>query len=313
MKTHFYSNGKLLLTGEYLVLDGALSLAIPTFYGQTLSIQRTDTSQIVWKSFNDVGEIWFQAKIALSAIKDQTNAIDYFSWSSEEYRTEHKILYHILLEAYKMNPEFLNVSEGFSIETKLDFPKNWGLGSSSTLLNNIASWAKVDAHELLRKTLGGSGYDVACAQNDMPILYRLLNGIPEVRAVTFNPPFSDQLFFVHLNKKQNSGQGIEYYRKLNTVTDQLIERVSGITRKIVDCVDFSHFNDLLMDHESILSHMLQIPRIQATTFSDFPGAIKSLGAWGGDFIMATGDTNTPDYFKRKGYKTVIPFSKMILH
>jgi mevalonate kinase len=27
---NFYSNGKLLLTGEYLVLDGAKSLALPT-------------------------------------------------------------------------------------------------------------------------------------------------------------------------------------------------------------------------------------------------------------------------------------------
>jgi len=30
----FYSNGKLLITGEYLVLDGAKALALPTKYGQ---------------------------------------------------------------------------------------------------------------------------------------------------------------------------------------------------------------------------------------------------------------------------------------
>ena len=35
---YFYSPGKLLLTGEYVVLDGAKSLAIPTIFGQSLNI-----------------------------------------------------------------------------------------------------------------------------------------------------------------------------------------------------------------------------------------------------------------------------------
>ena len=37
----FYSNGKLLMTGEYFVLNGALSLALPTVYGQYLEINDT--------------------------------------------------------------------------------------------------------------------------------------------------------------------------------------------------------------------------------------------------------------------------------
>ena len=36
MKKTFYSNGKLLITGEYVVLDGAKALALPTKYGQNL-------------------------------------------------------------------------------------------------------------------------------------------------------------------------------------------------------------------------------------------------------------------------------------
>jgi hypothetical protein len=40
--------------------------------------------------------------------------------------------------------------------------------------------------------------------------------------------------------------------------------------------------------------------------------IKSLGAWGGDFVLATGDDKTISYFKSKGYNTVIPYSKMAL-
>ncbi|MEQ3661167.1 MAG: GHMP kinase, partial [Flavobacterium sp.] len=39
MKQTYYSNGKLLLTGEYVVLDGAKALAVPTKFGQSLSIE----------------------------------------------------------------------------------------------------------------------------------------------------------------------------------------------------------------------------------------------------------------------------------
>ena len=34
----FYGHGKLLLTGEYAVLDGAKALSIPTRFGQSLEV-----------------------------------------------------------------------------------------------------------------------------------------------------------------------------------------------------------------------------------------------------------------------------------
>ena len=49
----FYSNGKLLLTGEYAVLDGAKSLAIPVKYGQSLTAVETKTKTISWKSLDE--------------------------------------------------------------------------------------------------------------------------------------------------------------------------------------------------------------------------------------------------------------------
>ena len=52
--------------------------------------------------------------------------------------------------------------------------------------------------------------------------------------------------------------------------------------------------------------------IKQKLFSDFPGGIKSLGAWGGDFILATGTKETMEYFKEKGYATVISFQDMVL-
>jgi mevalonate kinase len=44
----FYSNGKFLITGEYLILDGAKSLAVPTKFGQELKIDSNDSKFIEW-------------------------------------------------------------------------------------------------------------------------------------------------------------------------------------------------------------------------------------------------------------------------
>ena len=56
----FYSHGKLLLSGEYVVLDGALSLAIPTKYGQSLIVEQTEKLILNWKSFDENKTVWFQ-------------------------------------------------------------------------------------------------------------------------------------------------------------------------------------------------------------------------------------------------------------
>ena len=82
-------------------------------------------------------------------------------------------LLDILKEAKRMNPSFLNAVSGFVIKTTLSFPRNWGLGTSSTLINSIAKWAEVDAFQLLWNSFKGSGYDIACAQNNTPIFYQI--------------------------------------------------------------------------------------------------------------------------------------------
>ena len=51
----FYSNGKLLLTGEYLVLDGANAFAVPTKFGQNLIVEKIVEPQLIWGSFTNTG------------------------------------------------------------------------------------------------------------------------------------------------------------------------------------------------------------------------------------------------------------------
>ena len=211
-----------------------------------------------------------------------------------------------------LNPAFLGNTQGYSIETKLGFPTDWGLGSSSTLINNIAQWASVDAHELLWNSFGGSGYDISCAQHDTPIFYQLNSGKPMVMPTVFNPPYKEELYFVHLNKKQDSRKAIANYRNKQFDKTTLVAKITSITEKMLLAEGVETLESLIVAHERLLSEVLEMEPIKEK-FKDYFGAIKSLGGWGGDFVLVTGNEKTPDYFKAKGFTTVIPYQEMILN
>ena len=299
MNKSYHSNGKLLLTGEYVVLDGATALAIPTKYGQSLDIETSDKVGIQWKSFDENGVIWFEEFFSLNDFK-----------ASDTENSYSKTLSKILLEAKKLNSDFLSKNQGIKVQTKLDFPRNWGLGTSSTLINNIAQWAEVDGFELLANSFGGSGYDIAAAQNDFPILYELKNGKPNFQKVQLPWDFTDSLFFVHLNQKQDSKEGIAHYRNVK-VTETTIKQISNISNQFLLCNSLSEFENLVNLHEEIISETIKFPTVKEQLFSDYPNTIKSLGAWGGDFILVTGTALEMEYFKEKGFETIVPFGKMI--
>ena len=299
----FYSHGKLLLTGEYVVLDGALSLAIPTKYGQSLVVEPIEEPKLVWKSFDENKNVWFKNEFEIRHIKDLIQI--------HEDKISERLI-QILNAAKNLNPEFLKNKHGFKVGTHLEFPKSWGLGTSSTLINNIAQWANVDAYKLLEKTFGGSGYDIACAQYDAPISYQIKNKKPIVNLIHFDPSFKDQLYFVYLNKKQNSRDGIKHYNENKENAQSAIEAISKITLKMINSKTLEHFESLIVQHEAIISKITKQKTIKDRLFSDLEGAIKSLGAWGGDFILVSSIINPTDYFIDKGFKTVIPFKDMIL-
>jgi mevalonate kinase len=311
----FYSNGKLLITGEYVVLDGAESLALPTKYGQKLSVQKTKELKLIWESYTYnhdslKEEIWLQVEFDLPKLRIISATFGSKHDGGDDFLAEK--LQEILRTAQKYNPHFLIKEQGFILKSRLDFPKYWGLGSSSTLINNIAQWANIDAFDLQYNTFGGSGYDIACAQNNKPILYQLNHKKPSFKNVNFNPVFKDQLYFIYLNKKQNSRESIASYKNFKKDAAPIINAISRLTHQINDCISLTDFEKYLIEHENLISKLIHQEPIQKLLFSDYFGQTKSLGAWGGDFILATGNLDTTDYFKKKGFETVIPYSQMIL-
>jgi mevalonate kinase len=304
MKRTFYSNGKLLITGEYLVLDGAKAFALPTKFGQNLIVESGSNKEFQWKSYDSDHSIWFEDTILFSEI---TTA------AKTEEESVRATLIRILREAYLLNSEFITKWNGFKVTTQLSFPKNWGLGTSSTLINNIAQWLEIDAYSLLDNSFGGSGYDIACAQNSNPIIYQLDHEKPIVEKVVFNPAFTSNIYFVYLNKKQNSKTAIAAYRKnkKNNLTET-IAKIDCLTQEVLLASSVQSFATAIEKHEFAMSVMLETPTVKDTLFPDFSGTVKSLGAWGGDFVMVIATENPIDYFILKGYATIIPYDEMIL-
>ena len=305
----FYSNGKLLLTGEYLVLDGAKSLAVPTKCGQDLIVEPIKEPQLIWNSYNNEGECWLEAIFDLPKLRLVSATFDAEEDGGNDTLAEK--LRAVLIETRKLNPSFLNSEKGALVKTNLTFPKNWGLGTSSTLINNISNWANVNPYQLLSTTFGGSGYDIACAHNNTPILYAKGVKEPIVETVNFNPSFKDQLYFVYLNKKQNSREGIQRFKALKGNLTSEVKQITELTDAFVKCNDLIEFEKLMIEHEQLVSKTVQLKTVQEELFSDYFGQTKSLGAWGGDFILATGNTKTPNYFNKKGFQTIIPYQDLI--
>ena len=298
---NYRSNGKLLLTGEYVVLDGAKALAVPTTYGQSLSVLERNSKGIYWESYNSEGVLWYSGKFDLKNGAISSNNSDALDLK----------LIKILEALLVLNPNSFEEQSGYNITTSLDFPNNWGLGSSSTLIYNLAQFANVNAYDLLDITFGGSGYDIACAQYDSAITYQI-GKKREIAQVEFDPSFSDKLFFVHLNKKQNSRDGIFHYNNTKSNLEKAITEINQITQDIIECTTLSEFERLIQLHESIIAQLMKTPTIKESLFSNYKGVIKSLGAWGGDFILASGDSQSRDYFKSKGFSTIVEFKTMLL-
>ena len=302
MSQEYYSNGKLLLSGEYVILDGAKGLAVPTKFGQSLHINPINEMTISWLSIDSNEKTWFTAEF-------DTKTLNVEKSSAEDMA---KTLQRILVEAKRLNPEFLNTELGIEVKTQLTFPRNWGLGTSSTLINNIAQWADVDAHQLLWNSFGGSGYDISCAQHNTPIIYHIEKTKPVVKPVTFNPSFKDALFFVYLNEKRSSKKAIASYRNRIFDRKELILKIDAITTEMINAKTLKQFETLLYAHENLLANLLETIPVKQRLFKDYFGHIKSLGAWGGDFVLATGNQKTPEYFKSKGFDTVLTFEQMVL-
>jgi mevalonate kinase len=263
-------------------------------------------AEINWKSYDSTGKIWFEAHFSL---------YDFSALKTNDPEKAQKIS-KLLKECTRQNSEFLSAWKGQTVETYLDFPLTWGLGSSSTLIYCLSQWADANPYYLLFNTLGGSGYDIACAYAEGPLIYQMGEDNIRIDEVYFNPPFKESLYFLHLGNKQDSQSAVAEYKNKTKPDSALIDKISAITEEMVACKELSAFQVLIEEHENILGKVLDRVPIKQQLFKDFKGSIKSLGAWGGDFALVCSESKESSvrtYFESAGYQTLIPYAELVLN
>lgn len=301
----FRANGKLLLTGEYFVMDGAKAFAIPVRMGQWMHLRESVGSEIVWNSHDRNGEVWFSAKFDL---------LDFDVISTND-KTLAQSLRQILKAASRLNSDFLSKWKKYRIDTYLEFNRKWGLGSSSTLISCIAQWSDVNPYILLFNTLGGSGYDVACAQAEGPIVYQMGDNELHISHVDFEPSYTDNLYFIYLGQKSDSAEARNHYYKHRANCNGALKHISDISDAIHQTKTLHDFERCLVEHEQIISKSLKLKSVKDDLFSSYWGVVKSLGAWGGDFVLATSEKDaltTKTYFRDQGLKTIFTYEELFL-
>lgn len=270
-----------------------------------MTVKATRSTDLDWVSLDVDNKEWFKSSISL---------YDFSATETTDQELSDK-LKKIFKGAVRLNCEFLDKWNAFKVETKLEFDRNWGLGSSSTLIYLVAQWAEVEPIELYFKVENGSGYDVVTAGSKTPIEFWSTEDEVSYNNVKFDPKFKDQLLFVHMNQKVKSEDEVKRYLSVVKNKKELVSSISNITEDIQSASSLDSFAKLIEEHENLISKHTGFEKIRDLKFKDYAGAVKSLGAWGGDFIIATAPNGIDEakaYFKAKGYNTSLKYSDLIL-
>lgn len=268
----FWSSGKLLLCGEYWVLHGASALAVPTRLGQRLTYRATD-QPLHWTAVDRHGQAWLDA----SAVSDP-----------------HVV--SLLLAARSLGGQ---VPDTGLVRTELEFERSWGWGSSSSLTDLVAQWTGVPALDLHFATSRGSGFDVACARATSALTYRKTGpaqGEWHTAAAAHWP--TEHFALVYLGQKKDSQKEVQRGRREPLQAE--LDAISDLSRAMAEAQKVTEWMQLIEEAEARTAAWTGHSRIQER-FTGIRAKLKSLGAWGGDFVLAVAeDPSEFAYFAEYG-------------
>src|SRR5690606_32219516 len=142
--------------------------------------------------------------------------------------------------------------------------------------------------------------------------YQVKNNQPIIDQVAFDPTCKDQIYFVYLNQKRDSKEAIANFRKKQKNLTDDVSEVSNMPEELLKIQDLDTFISFFNCYDQNSSAILGTPTIQEQLFPEFDGLVKSLGGWGGDFVMVASKDNPINYFKEKGFEIIIKYQDMIL-
>src|SRR3989338_10761568 len=250
----YSASGKLMLFGEYVVLNGAKCLAFPLKFGQTLAIEPAE--ELLWESFAKE-ERWFHVRMNADLEIHETNLPKVA-----------EILRDLLCILREERPD-LNFQVHF--KAVANFNLGWGLGSSSTLISSLNQWSGVPSEKLLKASFGGSGYDVACATAKQPIVY-VKGGATE--EVTLPVHITEKMLFVYLGNKQNSCEEIKRYQKAE-VTSAHVQAMNDLVEMALEATNIEAFEEQLNKSEALIAPIIGHEKLKDRLFADYSHSVKS--------------------------------------
>lgn len=281
MKSYF-SHGKVLLAGEYAVLSGVEALALPVRAGQwqhVWEMPAKGVSKLVWQSKDVDGNVWFECRV-------DTDIMHISETNNQVYAdTLLRLLMHI-----KDQKAELFLHKNIRIETECEFDRSFGLGSSSTLVCNLAKWSGVDAQELQQRVFGGSGYDVAVGNLGRPLVYWLENNESNWSSWQLPADFTQNWYLAFPGEKQNSRESLSSVKtQLEKMSSDiaLLQQMNACIQAIKTPRSLPMLEAMLEMWQALLSQRLDLPRPYETLgVSPVKGGLcKYLGAWGGDVLL----------------------------
>ncbi len=306
MANRYFARGKLLITAEYMILFGARALAVPLTLGQWLIPGNKQSRGIFHWTARYKKQTWFETRIRIDTLTVES--------ATDRQTADHLVF--LLGELLELKPGFAAQLEKRDITTRLDFDPAWGFGSSSTLTSLLAQWAGADPLQFHFRISRGSGYDVACASANGPLLYELIDDMPVVETIDFYPSFANQLYFIYLGEKQRSDRSVASFLDHYIPTARDIDHFSGLTYRLIKAPTLREFGEIMHEHEESLSGILQKPALREQRFGKLEGYVKSLGAWGGDFALVATDlpeSELRSYLENKGISTVFPYKEIVYY
>ena len=290
----FFSHAKLILMGEYAVLHGTNAICLPLKTGQKLEIENNITGQIHWR--------WSFEQNILADITLESGSLEIKEIKSGNAQWAIDLILYIR----QQNPAFLK-NKGCSLHFINLFPPEWGLGSSSATISSLCRFADVNPFLVNEKLMGGSGADIACTTAKKWFLYRRSIPAPEIWQIPTEYTFPENTFFIYSGQKQETAGHLKNIaRSENKANDAIWSEVNKFILRFLAASTLPEAFKIIHEHELLIAGQIQKQPI-GNLFPDFPGKIKSLGAWGGDFFMALSQQPSDfvrNYFSIKGYDKV---------
>ena len=304
----FFAPGKILLAGEYAVLLGLEAHAVPVKQGQWMEFFAYNTPEnqaptVHFKALDEHGESWIE----------NTYDLDSEVWRdtpAPELDAFDKVLQFV-------SADFWESQTSYRIETRLEFGRETGLGSSSTFIALMAQCFRLDPQKLQEHIFAGSGYDVAVACLGKPLSFWRNEKGAHYRQWSLPATLTEDWSVVFLGHKVNSRHSAaEIIENLKEVLaepfyKQQFERVLRIVR---DAETTASVEAALEMYQLLLAQLVNMD----TPYKQFglkpvkQGLCKWLGAWGGDMLLVNNTFLEQENPFFESYH-IVPWNELVSH